>query len=732
MHRISLRHFPAAFALLAAALLIPSAASGQTQTGETFVFTADTHVSWNGTSDIEGIYQTKANPLLVFNETLLNPAPPQSHDGCIVPGLFGATKDLCNQVLQIEKMNALPNNKWSAAPFMQAGHTRQLSSTGYISKPAAVLIGGDLTDCGGGVNDSWCNASNGGYFTSTNGDQMYAFQALYDNSFILPLNLNAMPFLPGLVNPNASIPLQFPIFPGFGNHDLQTSGSYVVDYMLAFLLHHAQSIHSFDPNSLSYSFDLGNVHVVNAGVYPGSGDDSQLDYNSSAMAWFENDLAQYASDGRPVIIYSHFGFDSYSLSGDWWLASNRIEGLNQLWGAIENYNVIGYFQGHNHNPTPWYPFAPTGALPYDIFLPGAGYYQDFSVAHVTGTSMDVMPTQNQTDFSPGVAVTFATPFTKQLVPAPQPVTNFNSAPPGNLHVSSVSAGGNTYLFGVNPLGFFTIDTVSSLGALTPVDSGYLTTSHSAPSAVAPYELNGQAHFAMLLDGDLVGYVFKNNKLAPDWTQKGILGSSAIVIMPFGPTGPRYLIVDNSAAANVIDIYRIGSSGAALEASLSASAFPSPILMPYHNSQATVGLIRFQPGAGSVEFDGLTFSNSGVTLKVFGAEIWPRSAINATAVPMANGSTQIFVTSTPCLQYSSDGTCAVPDYDSPYYIRTVLPDNSGTDISWRGLPANMSLPLENAEYVVHLGVSGGRYLIGAYYFNAGLFREFALTPGAARL
>lgn len=713
--------------LLPAAFFILSDASAQIapqpQTNVTFVFTADTHVAFNGINDVSGILADGGNPLLVVNENLSNAFGTQAHNGCIVPNLFWGTKDLCNQVQLVGKINALPSNNWIGTPFEEGGHTRRLTIGGPIARPAAVLIGGDLTDCGGGV-DGDCGGEP--YGNVTNGAQLHAFKALFDRSSNASLDLSGMPFLPMPIIPG--YPLNFPLYPGLGNHDVQHSGSYMTDYLRSFILDHAGSLTNIDPIHLSYSFNLGNVHVICANVYPGSDIDRNMSFSQDSMNWFKADLAQFASDGRPVIIYAHFGFDSESLKSGWWTDTtyNRVEGLDQLWGAMKNYDIIGYFQGHDHAPAPWYTYPSDYSLRYDVFRPGAGYRQDFDVVHLTNTSMDVMTTPDENDFGDGqTGVALSPTFTKQLVPAPTTVTALTTAPPNAAVVSSVQVNGTTYLLTIGGGGEYTLSVVSPAGVISPVDTNSVG---QLPQAATGYTLNHQAHFALLMNGTLIDYVIgSNNRMSADWSQPGVSGDAAILFEPEGDSGVRYLAVDNSMDASVMDIYQINASSVSLEASLPAKPIAAPVLMPYSFGPGAFGLLRMQPSVGAVEYDVLTLAPTNFSLTDYAEEYWPKS-FQAVSAPMENGSTQIFVASAPCTEYDATGVCVTLSHDSPFYIRTVLPDNQGTEVSWRGLPATM--PMAAPSTMIPLSVSNGFPVIGLY-FRTGLFYEVALTPGAPR-
>jgi cytolysin (calcineurin-like family phosphatase) len=60
------------------------------------------------------------------------------------------------------------------------------------------------------------------------------------------------------------------------------------------------------------------------------------------LQWLKEDLKKNASDGNPIIIFQHYGFDKSSL--EWWSDEQR----KALKDVISDYNVIAIFVGHNH------------------------------------------------------------------------------------------------------------------------------------------------------------------------------------------------------------------------------------------------------------------------------------------------------------------------------------------------------------------------------------------------
>ena len=107
----------------------------------------------------------------------------------------------------------------------------------------------------------------------------------------------------------------------------------------------------------------------------------------NGLPWLKENLAKHASDGRPVVFFQHYGFESGNSIG----YSNRSRSkwtpteMNRFAEVIRNYNVIGIFHGHDHwtqTPYTWHG--------YDIFSPGAAHFGQFAIVHVDSDTMDVV------------------------------------------------------------------------------------------------------------------------------------------------------------------------------------------------------------------------------------------------------------------------------------------------------------------------------------------------------
>ena len=109
-------------------------------------------------------------------------------------------------------------------------------------------------------------------------------------------------------------------------------------------------------DSDDYSWDWGGLHLVQSHRFAGDTDKGAVD----GLPWLKQDLAAHAGDGRPVILFQHYGWDTFSIerwdpaastfdddgSGEphWWSEEDR----DALLAAIAGYNVIGIFHGHEH------------------------------------------------------------------------------------------------------------------------------------------------------------------------------------------------------------------------------------------------------------------------------------------------------------------------------------------------------------------------------------------------
>jgi cytolysin (calcineurin-like family phosphatase) len=190
--------------------------------------------------------------------------------------------------------------------------------------------------------------------------------------------------------------VRYPVYAGLGNHDLEIEPrdnslprnlyrDRMWDYVEA---RHAGSnapvpVVDFDPGSRNYSWNWGGVHLVQLHRFAG---DTRHGH-PSGLPWLKENLARHASDGRPVVFFQHYGFESGNSIG----YSNRSRSkwtpteMNRFAEVIREYNVIGIFHGHDHwtqTPYTWHG--------YDIFSPGAAHFGQFAIVHVDSDTMDVV------------------------------------------------------------------------------------------------------------------------------------------------------------------------------------------------------------------------------------------------------------------------------------------------------------------------------------------------------
>lgn len=146
--------------------------------------------------------------------------------------------------------------------------------------------------------------------------------------------------------------LAFPVYEGFGEHDGSSSG--LVRTNLRSRNRLRPGLKGISADSQHYSWDWGKVHFVHLNLYPGSVGEEYLNvwrrrvsgdarYPKHSLEFLAEDLRRnVGNSGRPVVIFQHYGFDSWSEA--WWTKKERDAFLQ----AIQPYNVIAIFWGHSH------------------------------------------------------------------------------------------------------------------------------------------------------------------------------------------------------------------------------------------------------------------------------------------------------------------------------------------------------------------------------------------------
>jgi hypothetical protein len=146
--------------------------------------------------------------------------------------------------------------------------------------------------------------------------------------------------------------LAFPVFEGFGENDGPSTG--LVRTNLKNRNRLRSGLKSISADGLHYSWDWGKVHFVQLNIYPGTLGEEYLNiwrrrfagdarYPKHSLEFLVEDLRRnVGSSSRPVVIFQHYGFDSWGET--WWTQKER----NAFLQAIEPYNVVAIFWGHSH------------------------------------------------------------------------------------------------------------------------------------------------------------------------------------------------------------------------------------------------------------------------------------------------------------------------------------------------------------------------------------------------
>lgn len=316
------------------------------------------------------------------------------------PNCAAKGKTDANLVRHVRAINQLDKKMW---PRQIDGVETGLRNAGTpIKTPLGLIIGGDMTDDGGGQVK-----------TPGEGWQLQQFANRYSQGTGLDQS-------------------HVPVYAGLGNHDLDQDGALPhIDFYRRELrdyveFNHRNSVFNkppvpvtdYDIPSDNYSWDWGGLHLVQLQRFGGDHSKGAI----SGLEWLKRDLASYAADGRPVVVFQHYGWDPFSLerwdpeartfddhgagAAHWWSEEDR----QALLAALKDYNVIGLFHGHEH-PTPMI-YSAEGL---DLFKPIASYMGGFALARVTDDTFEVVLGKAYGDRGEAV---FTHAFSKSLSPGP--------------------------------------------------------------------------------------------------------------------------------------------------------------------------------------------------------------------------------------------------------------------------------------------------------------------------
>ncbi|WP_245513467.1 MULTISPECIES: metallophosphoesterase [unclassified Mesorhizobium] len=275
----------------------------------------------------------------------------------------------------VAALNAIDDKEWPAE--INGAATGLRSAGRRIGTPLGLVTGGDITDDGGGQITQ-----------PSEGTQLLQFSQRYQQG----------------IGPDR---VHIPVYVGLGNHDLDQNGpKRHVDWYRREMRDYVEVNHrpgvffkppvpatNYDVDTDCYSWDWGGLHLVQTHRFAGDAGHGAV----NSLPWLKQDLATYAADGRPVILFQHYGWDTFSIERwdpvmrtydddgagrpHWWGEADR----QALIAALKGYNVIAIFHGHQH------------ALPMiyqrdglDLVKPKAAYMGGFALARVTDGHMDVV------------------------------------------------------------------------------------------------------------------------------------------------------------------------------------------------------------------------------------------------------------------------------------------------------------------------------------------------------
>jgi cytolysin (calcineurin-like family phosphatase) len=209
--------------------------------------------------------------------------------------------------------NEHPNKNAIAIMNNLPGVAYPEGSFGVVEKPRGVLIPGDLTDSGTGVNY----------------DGIYLGIHVYDGF------IDDYPVKSGV-----GAHMHYPVYEGYGNHDVQKQiGDAVLKGIVSRNANRGTAVNVSD-NGLHYSWDWDDVHFVNVNIYAGGAGDAR-----ESLSFLKKDLAEHVgTSGRPVVIMQHYGMDKLSTEGRWW---KKLE-QDDFYKIVKTYNIAAIFSGHEH------------------------------------------------------------------------------------------------------------------------------------------------------------------------------------------------------------------------------------------------------------------------------------------------------------------------------------------------------------------------------------------------
>lgn len=193
----------------------------------------------------------------------------------------------------IDDMNSLPGK---AYPNNKTDHQT-------VSEPYGVIVTGDLTGSASAYNWSGYPGADG-------------FDTDYE------------------VSGNGR--LKYPVYEGYGNHDVHTKGQYAVLTGIYYRNQARATPVKLSSNGMHYSWDWEDVHFIQLNLFPGNKEEAM-----DSLAFLKADLKKIDNQ-TPIVIFHHYEF---KWEPERWFSTKDQE---TYYNAIKNHNIIAIFTGHVH------------------------------------------------------------------------------------------------------------------------------------------------------------------------------------------------------------------------------------------------------------------------------------------------------------------------------------------------------------------------------------------------
>ena len=166
--------------------------------------------------------------------------------------------------------------------------------------------------------------------------------------------------------------IKYPVFPTLGNHDDPTEFEHagaIRDYIRnrvnhSLALFQAEGVENYYKGNGSdiYAWEWGSFHFINMGLWAfydkkDKEDGNRATVDPQKISWLQRHLGAIGKE-KAIILFQHFGWDTFSFNGDWWSRDNAKLLIDLICDrevkvggstACDNpYNVVAIFTGHNH------------------------------------------------------------------------------------------------------------------------------------------------------------------------------------------------------------------------------------------------------------------------------------------------------------------------------------------------------------------------------------------------